>query len=279
MLKDKQVGFVGTGNMGEALMKGLLSRRLCLPDGILCSDVRVDRLKVIAEMYGVKTTQNNREVVKQSDIIILAVKPQILKQVVGEMAEQLNPSKLVISIAAGVAMESIEFCAKKDVRLIRVMPNICVSVGEGIAAISANKMATPDDQKVAKAIFDSVGKSLFMEEHLLDAVTGLSGSGPAYVFLIIDALADGGVKMGLTKSDALLLASQTVLGSAKMLMETGEHPGRLKDSVTSPGGTTIEGLHALEDGGVRTTLIRAVEAATQRSKVLGQLMKNSLAKD
>jgi len=279
MLKNKQVGFVGTGNMGEALMKGLLSRQLCRADRIICSDVRADRLKAIAEMYGVKTTQNNRDVVKDSDIIILAVKPQILKQVVGEMAEQIDPSKLVISIAAGVAMESIEFCAKKELRLIRVMPNICVSVGEGIAAIAANKTATPDDQKVAKAIFDSVGKSLFMEEHLLDAVTGLSGSGPAYVFLIIDALADGGVKMGLTKSDALLLASQTVLGSAKMLIETGEHPGRLKDSVTSPGGTTIEGLHALEDGGVRTTLIRAVEAATQRSKVLGQLMKNSLAKD
>ena len=279
MLKNKQVGFVGTGNMGEALMKGLLKRELCRADRILCSDVREGWLKAIAEMYGVKTTQNNRDVVKDSDIIILAVKPQILKQVVGEMAEQIDPSKLVISIAAGVAMESIEFCAKKELRLIRVMPNICVSVGEGIAAIAANKTATPDDQKVAKAIFDSVGKSLFLEEHLLDAVTGLSGSGPAYVFLIIDALADGGVKMGLTKSDALLLASQTVLGSAKMLIETGEHPGRLKDSVTSPGGTTIEGLHALEDGGVRTTLIRAVEAATQRSKVLGQLMKNSLAKD
>jgi len=178
-----------------------------------------------------------------------------------------------------VAMESIELCAKKDLRLIRVMPNICVSVGEGIAAIAANKVATPEDQKVAKSIFDSVGKSLFMEEHLLDAVTGLSGSGPAYVFLIIDALADGGVKMGLTKSDALLLAAQTVLGSAKMLIETGEHPGRLKDSVTSPGGTTIAGLHALEEGGLRTTLINAVEAATQRSKVLGEMMKASLKKD
>ena len=279
MLKNKQVGFVGTGNMGEALMKGLLNRQLCLPDQISCSDVRADRLKAIAEAYGVKTTTSNNEVVKKSDVIILAVKPQILKQVVGDMAPQVDSSKLLISIAAGVAMESIELCAKKDLRLIRVMPNICVSVGEGIAAIAANKVATPEDQKVAKSIFDSVGKSLFMEEHLLDAVTGLSGSGPAYVFLIIDALADGGVKMGLTKSDALLLAAQTVLGSAKMLIETGEHPGRLKDSVTSPGGTTIAGLHALEEGGLRTTLINAVEAATQRSKVLGEMMKASLKKD
>ena len=163
--------------------------------------------------------------------------------------------------------------------MIRVMPNICVSVGEGISAIAAGKHAAKEDLTIAKAIFDSVGKSLFLEENLLDAVTGLSGSGPAYIFLIIDALADGGVKVGLSKSDALLLASQTVLGSAKMLIQTGDHPGRLKDSVTSPGGTTIAGLHALEGGGVRTTLINAVEAATQRSKVLGEMMKSSLKQE
>jgi len=279
MLKDKQVGFVGAGNMGEALIKGLLKGRLCRADQIICSDIRPERQKAMRETYGVKTTSNNSDVVKRSDIIVLAVKPQILKQVVGEIAKYFEPSKLVISIAAGVAMEAIESCAKQELKLIRVMPNICVSVGEGISAIASGKHATKEDRMVAKAIFDSAGRSIFVEEDLLDAVTGLSGSGPAYIFLIIDALADAGVKVGLSRSDALLLASQTVLGSAKMLIETGEHPGRLKDSVTSPGGTAIAGLHTLEEGGLRTTLINAVEVATQRSRVLGEMMKNKLNED
>ena len=155
------------------------------------------------------------------------------------------------------------------------MPNICVSVREGVSAIAGGKHIQKDDLMIAKTIFDSVGKSLFIEESLLDAVTGLSGSGPAYIFLIVEALADGGVKMGLARDDALIMASQTVLGAAKMLIETKEHPGRLKDMVTSPGGTAIAGLHTLEQGGVRTTLINAVEVATQRSKALGEIMKNN----
>ena len=279
MLKNKRVGFVGTGNMGEALIHGLLHGHLCRPDQILCSDVRPERLKAIREKYGVKGTSHNTEVVKQSDIIILAVKPQIMKQVVDEIAKYLDLSKLIISIAAGVPLEAIESCAKKELKLIRVMPNICVSVREGVSAIAGGKHIHKEDLMIAKTIFDSVGKSLFIEEYLLDAVTGLSGSGPAYIFLIIDALADAGVKVGLSRDDTLILASQTVLGAAKMLIETGEHPGKLKDLVTSPGGTAIAGLHTLEEGGLRTTLINAVEVATQRSKVLGEMMKNNLAKD
>jgi len=279
MLKNKHVGFVGSGNMGEALIKGLLHGHLCRPDQIIGSDIRPERQKAIKEAYGVNVTASNGEVVKKSDIIVLAVKPQILKRVVQEVAKSLQPSQLIISIAAGVSMEAIESCAKKELRLVRVMPNICVSVGEGVSAIAANHQVVKEDLQLAKTIFDSVGKSLFVEESLLDAVTGLSGSGPAYIFLIIDALADAGVKVGLARADALLLASQTVLGAAKMLIETGEHPGRLKDSVTSPGGTAIAGLHTLEAGGLRTTLINAVEVATQRSKVLGEMMKESLSKD
>jgi pyrroline-5-carboxylate reductase len=279
MLKNRQVGLVGTGNMGEALIHGLLHGHLCRPDQILCSDVRPERLKAIREKYGVKGTSHNTEVVKQSDIIILAVKPQIMKQVVDEIAKYLDLSKLIISIAAGVPLEAIESCAKKELKLIRVMPNICVSVREGVSAIAGGKHIHKEDLMIAKTIFDSVGKSLFIEEYLLDAVTGLSGSGPAYIFLIIDALADAGVKVGLSRDDTLILASQTVLGAAKMLIETGEHPGKLKDLVTSPGGTAIAGLHTLEEGGLRTTLINAVEVATQRSKVLGEMMKNNLAKD
>jgi pyrroline-5-carboxylate reductase len=276
MLKNKQVGILGTGNMGEALIHGLLYGHLCRPDQIFCSDVRPERLKVIREKYAVKTTSHNAEVVKQSDIIILSVKPQIMKHVVDEIAKHLDLSKLIISIAAGVSLDAIESCARKDLKLIRVMPNICVSVREGASAIAGGRHAVKEDLMIAKTIFDSVGKSLFIEENLLDAVTGLSGSGPAYIFLIIDALADAGVKVGLSRDDALILAPQTVLGAAKMLIETGEHPGKLKDMVTSPGGTAIAGLHTLEEGGVRTTLINAVEVATQRSKALGEMMKNDL---
>jgi pyrroline-5-carboxylate reductase len=276
MLKNKQVGILGAGNMGEALIHGLLYGHLCRPDQIFCSDVRSERLKALREKYGVKTTTHNTEVVKQSDILILSVKPQIMKQVVEEIAKHLDLSKLIISIAAGISLDAIEACARKDLKLIRVMPNICVSVREGASAIAGGKHAVKEDLMIAKAIFDSVGKSLFIEESLLDAVTGLSGSGPAYIFLIIDALADAGVKVGLSRDDALILASQTVLGAAKMLIETGEHPGKLKDMVTSPGGTAIAGLHTLEEGGLRTTLINAVEVATKRSKVLGEMMKNNL---
>jgi pyrroline-5-carboxylate reductase len=238
--------------------------------------VRPERLKAIREKYGVKTTSHNAEVVKQSEIIILSVKPQIMKQVVDEIAKHLDLSKLIISIAAGVPLDAIESCARKDLKLIRVMPNICVSVREGASAIAGGKHALKEDLMTAKTIFDSVGKSIFIEEYLLDAVTGLSGSGPAYIFLIIDALADAGVKVGLSRDDALILAPQTVLGAAKMLIETGEHPGKLKDMVTSPGGTAIAGLHTLEEGGLRTTLINAVEVATQRAKILGEMMKNDL---
>ena len=276
MLKNKQVGFLGIGNMGEALIKGLLHGRVCRPEQIICSDTRPERLKAIREAYGVKGTSHNTDVVKQSNIVILAVKPQIMKQVVVEIAKYLDFSKLVISIAAGVPLDAIESCAKKKLKLIRVMPNICVSVSEGVSAISAGKHIVREDLMIAKTIFDSVGKSLFIEEKLLDAVTGLSGSGPAYIFLIIDALADAGVKVGLSRDDALVLASQTLLGAAKMLIETGEHPGKLKDMVTSPGGTAIAGLHTLEEGGLRTTLINAVEVATQRAKILGEMMKNNL---
>jgi pyrroline-5-carboxylate reductase len=262
--------------MGEALIHGLLHGHVCRPEQIICSDVRPERLKTIRETHGVRGTSHNAEVVKQSDIVILAVKPQIMKEVLEEIGKYLDFSKLIISIAAGVPLEAIETLVKKELKLIRVMPNICVSVREGVSAIAGGKHTSKEDLLMAKAIFDSVGKSLFIEEYLLDAVTGLSGSGPAYIFLIIDALADAGVKVGISRSDALILASQTVLGAARMLMETGEHPGKLKDMVTSPGGTAIAGLHTLEAGGLRTTLINAVEVATERSKALGEMIKNKL---
>jgi pyrroline-5-carboxylate reductase len=214
----------------------------------------------------------------ESDIIVYAVKPQIIAAVLKETAEKLDMSKLVISIAAGVPLAAIESCLNKDLRLIRVMPNIAASVKEAASAVAAGAHATQEDIDLALAIFNSIGKSIFLKEnYLMDAITGLSGSGPAYIFLIVDALADAGVKMGLARQEALFLSTQTVLGAAKLLLETQEHPGQLKDKVTSPGGTAIAGLATLEEGGLRTTLIHAVEAATNRSRELGEMMIKNFA--
>jgi len=279
MLKDKKIGIIGAGNMGEALISGLISSRSSIPDNIICSDIRKDKLKSIKGTYGVATTNNNLDVVKASEIVIYSVKPQIMASILKETAASLDMSKVIISIAAGVPLAAIESCLNKDLRVIRVMPNIAASVKEGAAAIAAGRHALKDDLKIAKAIFDSVGKSVIIEEELMDTITGLSGSGPAYIFLIVDALADAGVKMGLSREDALFLSSQTVLGAAKLLIETKEHPGKLKDRVTSPGGTAIAALHTLEQGGLRTTLINAVEVATKRSKELGEMMVKNFSED
>ena len=272
MLKDKKIGIIGTGNMGESLISGLIYAKSSVPKNIICSDVRKDKLKSVQDAYGVVTTTSNIDVVKASEIVIYAIKPQIMASILRETAVHLDMSKVIISIAAGVPLAAIESCLNKDLRLIRVMPNIAASVKEGAAAIAPGKHASKGDLKLAKAIFDSVGKSIIIEEEFMDAITGLSGNGPAYIFLIVDALADAGVKMGLSREDSLLLSAQSVLGAAKLLLETGEHPGRLKDKVTSPGGTAIAALHTIEAGGLRTTLINAVEVGTNRSKELGEMM-------
>ncbi len=278
MLNDKKISIIGTGNMGEALISGLIVSESSKPKNIICTDVREDRLDEIRREYGVRTTSDNLQAVAESDIIVYAVKPQIIAAVLKETAEKLDMSKLIISIAAGVPLPAIESCLNKDLRLIRVMPNIAASVKEAASAIAAGEHATKEDIDLAMAIFNSIGKSIFLKEnYLMDAITGLSGSGPAYIFLIVDALADAGVKMGLSRKEALFLSTQTVLGAAKLLMETQEHPGQLKDKVTSPGGTAIAGLATLEEGGLRTTLIHAVEAATNRSKELGEVMLKNFA--
>ncbi len=273
MLNDKTIGMIGTGNMASALIDGLLNSGATQAANIICSDASERQLETAQTKFGIATTTDNIEVIQKADIIIYAVKPQIIASVLQETADSLDMSKLIISIAAGVPLPAIETLLNKDLRLIRVMPNVAVSVREGATAVAAGGKATKEDVELAMEIFNSVGKSIFLKEnYLMDAITGLSGSGPAYIFLIVDALADAGVKVGLSRQDALLLASQTILGAAKMLIETNAHPGQLKDSVTSPGGTAIAGLHTLEMGGLRTTLINAVEAATNRSKVLGELI-------
>ncbi|MGD9225475.1 MAG: pyrroline-5-carboxylate reductase [Desulfobacterales bacterium] len=278
MLNNKKIGIIGTGNMGEALVSGLVGSGSSKPEHITCTDVREAKLKVVQEKYGVQTTANNLEAVANSDILIYAVKPQIMASVLNETAEKLDISKLIISIAAGVPMEAIESCLNKKLRLIRVMPNIAAAVKESATAVAAGKNASEEDIQMAMTIFDSIGKTVFIpENYLMDAITGLSGSGPAYLFLIVEAMADAGVKVGLSRQEALFLSAQTVLGAAKMLIETHEHPGQLRDRVTSPGGTAIAGLATLEKGGLRTTIINAVEVATNRSQELGQMMIKNFA--
>ena len=278
MLKDKTISMIGTGNMGEALVSGLILSKSTAAENIICTDVREDQLESVKEKYGVNVTTNNLDAVKASEIIIYAVKPQIIAPVLIETASTLDMNKLIISIAAGVPLAAIESCLKKKLRLIRVMPNIAAFVKESATVVAAGKNASQDDVKTAMAIFDSMGKTIFLKENvLMDAITGLSGSGPAYIFLIVDALADAGVKVGLARQDALFLATQTVLGAAKLLLETKEHPGKLKDMVTSPGGTAIAGIHTLEKGGLRTTLIDAVEAATKRSRELGEIITKNFS--
>jgi pyrroline-5-carboxylate reductase len=267
---EKTIGFVGAGNMAEALIRGLLRGGHCGADQIGGSTPEVDRVKDLKERYGIFTTGDNKALVERSQILVLSVKPQIMRKVLEEIADRVKADTLVISVAAGVPIEAIEARLRAATRVVRAMPNTPALVDAGATAIARGNHATDADMADARRIFDAVGITVTLDEAQLDAVTGLSGSGPAYIFLILEALADAGVKVGLSRKTAQLLAAQTLLGSAKMLLETNEHPGHLKDMVTSPGGTAITGLHTLEHGGLRTTLIDAVEAATRRSRELGK---------
>jgi len=268
-MPDKSIGFVGAGNMAEAMIRGLLRGKVFAPGHVTASAPREERQRELAEKYGIRVTGDNREAAAQS-IVVLSVKPQILGKVLDEITGSVRAESLVISIAAGVPVAAIQAKLRSGTRVVRAMPNTPALVDAGATAIARGEHAQESDLEDAKRIFDAVGVTVVLDETLLDAVTGLSGSGPAYVFLILEALSDAGVKVGLSRRTAQLLAAQTLLGSAKLLLETNEQPGKLKDMVTSPGGTAITGLHTLENGGVRTTLMNAVEAATQRSRELGE---------
>jgi len=269
-LKGKRVGFVGGGNMGEALIRGLLGTNLVPTDLLVATDARADRAAQLAKQYGISAHGDNARLVREADVVILAVKPQIMGAVLAEIAPAVTARHLLISVAAGVATATIRAGLGKDARIIRVMPNTPALVLQGATALARGKGLQADDLGTAEEIFGAVGRVVVLDEELMDAVTGLSGSGPAYVAIVIESLADGGVKMGLDRATALTLATQTVLGAAQLLAETGMHTGALKDMVSSPGGTTIAGIAALEEGGVRTTFIRAVERATLRSRELGR---------
>jgi pyrroline-5-carboxylate reductase len=270
MAINGKIAFLGGGNMAEALIKGLIAAGTAKADQIMVMDVSADRLAHLKNTYGISAAKSNAEAAREVGVIILSVKPQVIEKVLTEISLVVDDKKLVISIAAGIDLAKIEKSLRETSHVVRVMPNAPALVLAGAAALSAGKNVTSDDLALAESIFNSVGRAVVVDEKLMDAVTGLSGSGPAYVFMIIDALSDAGVKAGLPRPLALELAAQTVYGSAKMVLETKEHPGKLRDMVTSPGGTTIEGLHTLEKGKLRATLMNAVEAATARSKELGK---------
>lgn len=269
MLKDKKIGFIGGGNMAEALIKGLLAGGMPAKE-LAVAEPAAGRREFLRERYGVNVFIDNNAVAADCDVIILSVKPQVCSEALDSIKGSLSPDKPVISILAGITTTAIEAMLSGTPRVVRVMPNTPALVMEGASAISKGAHATDDDISLARHIFELVGKAWVVEEKLLDAVTGLSGSGPAYVLTFIEALSDAGVKNGLSRDIATGLAAQTVFGTARLLLETREHPAVLRDKVTSPGGTTIAGMHALEKDGFRSAVINGVDAATARSMELGK---------
>jgi pyrroline-5-carboxylate reductase len=270
MATQLNVGFIGAGKMAAALAKGFIRAELVTPREIRASDPHDAARKNFTAEIGATTTASNADVAKFAGVLILATKPDQVSAALAEIRGAFTKRHLLISIAAGVTLAKLEGALPAGARVIRVMPNTPALVGAGAAAFALGKSATAADGELAKKLLSAVGVALQVKESLLDAVTGLSGSGPAYVYQFIEALSDGGVAAGLPRDVATKLAAQTVLGGAKMVLETGQHPGALKDQVTSPGGTTIEGLHELEKGKMRAAVISAVRAATEKSKKLGQ---------
>lgn len=270
--KSGRMAFVGAGNMAEAIIRGLLAAGVMQPDQMEASDVIESRRRYIQDTYRIDVCTQSRDMVRRADWVLLAVKPQVAPAVLAEIGPELE-SKPLISIVAGLTISAIKDRVAPSCRIIRTMPNTPLTVGEGMICLAPDAASLPDDVQCAQAVFQTVGRTLVVDESAMDAVTGLSGSGPAYAFLIIEALADGGVRMGLSRQTAQILAAQTLLGAARMCLDLPLHPAQLRDQVTSPAGTTIAGLHQLETAGVRAALINAVEAATRRSRELGNISR------
>ncbi len=261
----RTIAVIGSGAMGEALIAGILAGGSYEADAIFSSDPLAARAEKIGKEYGVRTGTDNVLAVSFANVVILAVKPGMIGAVLAEVRNCMTENTLVISVAAGVAIVQLAESLPAGAKIIRVMPNMPALVREGMSVLVRGPGISDFDLQIAQDIFRTVGKTLVVEEHMIDAVTGVSGSGPAYVLLLIEALADGGVRMGLPRDIALTLATQTVRGAAQLQCQTGEHPARLKDRITSPGGTTIAGLHVLEKGGFRGLVSAAVEMATKRA--------------
>ena len=269
-MQSKRLVVIGGGNMGGAIVAGMIEAGVVSSDRVTVVDVSAEVRTRLEGELGVATTSEAGTVVEAHDLILLAVKPQIWRGVVEGFSDRVGPSHLVLSIMGGVPTSAIEGALGREVPVVRAMPNILAQVRAGISAVCGGQWATDTHVDLAREVLGAVGDTVVVDEWQMDAVTGLSGSGPAYVYVMIDALADGGVKAGLPKAVALSLAAKTVFGAAKAVLELGEHPAALKDRVTSPGGTTIAGLHALERAGFRAGLMSAVEAAARRSEELGR---------
>lgn len=265
-LKGLKIGFLGGGAMAGAILAGLVSGGAVDPGKLFVSDLSNERLEHLKSTLNINTVKDNRELVAVADMVVLAVKPAMVLPVVREVADALKPGQTVVSIAAGVSTAVLENALGKDLPVIRVMPNTPALVGEAASALCAGSGAGRADMEKALAVFNAVGRAVEVPETLMDAVTGLSGSGPAYMFIMLEALSDAGVRMGLPRDVATVLGAQTMLGAARMVLESGRHPGQLKDMVTTPGGTTIEGLFSMERDGIRGALMKAVEVSAGKSR-------------
>ena len=263
---SKTIGFIGAGNMGKAIIKGILSVGQATPEEIFVYDSYQPSLESIQRELGVSITSSEKEVAQKASIIILAVKPNVINEVLNKIKEDITKDKVIVSIAAGTSIEKLSANLPNGTKIVRVMPNTPALVGYGMSAISCNLHVTEEEKQDLLSIFNSFGKAELISESLMDAVTGLSGSGPAYVYLFIEALADGAVFQGMSRESAYKFAAQTVLGAAQMVLQTGKHPGELKDMVSSPGGTTIAAVKSLENDGFRSAVINAVNAAAEKSR-------------
>ncbi|MEW5766436.1 MAG: pyrroline-5-carboxylate reductase [bacterium] len=267
---NKTLGFIGTGNMGQALIKGLLKAGRIESQQIIATDLDKAKLAFLEGETNIRIVEQDKQAVEVSEAVLLCVKPAAITHLLKNIAPVLTPEKVIISIAAGIGTQQIEEIIGEGIPVIRVMPNTPAMVGAGISAISPGKYAGPGEAQLAVAIFGAVGEVVAINESLMDVITGLSGSGPAYIFTVIEALSEAGVAGGLPRETALKTAVWTVLGAAKMVLETGQHPALLREMVTSPGGTTVAGLKALEERGIRGMFMEAVDQATRRSKALAK---------
>ncbi|MEC2554631.1 pyrroline-5-carboxylate reductase [Bacillus tropicus] len=272
---NKQIGFIGCGNMGIAMIGGMIKKNIVSPDQIICSDLNVSNLKNASNEYGITITTNNNEVANSADILILSIKPDlyssVINQIKDQIKDQIKNDVIVVTIATGKSIKSTENEFGRKLKVVRVMPNTPALVGEGMSALCFNEMVTEKDIKEVLNIFNIFGQTEVVNEKLMDVVTSISGSSPAYVYMFIEAMADVAVLGGMPRKQAYKFAAQAVLGSAKMVLETGIHPGELKDMVCSPGGTTIEAVVTLEEKGLRTAIISAMKRCMQKSMEMSSL--------
>ena len=267
---NKKISFLGCGNMAQAMINGVVKAKLFDTSNVMATDFDANKTNYIKESLGILTSNDNNEAVKFADIIVLCVKPQHIKSLLADIKEDITSNQTIVSIAAGVDIKTLESLIGNDKKIVRVMPNTPALVGEGMAAICPSSSVSKEEIEEIKLIFDSLGKSEIVGEYLMDTVTGVSGSSPAFVYMFIEAMADSAVLNGMNREQAYKFAAQTVLGSAKMILETGKHPGELKDMVTSPGGTTIEGVAELERLGMRNAVIQAQNACIEKSRKMSK---------